>query len=204
MATPKGMPPAYSTSAMASKMMEDPAKQKMLRDATAGRDNRAVSNESQVMGQMMAGEGKRLMDMDRIGNELAMRKDDLAFKKRTHDFKKERFGVEMSQRQQEVAQRDRQFYDKLEVQSEGSENPYEGIEMGLGLLSVGANLYGGYKGRQQHKAEMAAMRKLSLAQLGISFNQDSNTQGQEDEDPIPLDLSGVAPMESDSYWSRRD
>jgi len=205
MATPKGMPPAYATSAMASKMMEDPAKQKMLRDATAGRDNRAVSNESQVMGQMMAGEGKRLMDMDRVGRELAMRKDDLAFQRKTHEFKKERFGIDLGQRQQELAQRDQQFYDKLELQRAGSENKYSGLEMGLGLLSVGANLYSGYKSNQQHKEMMTQMRQYSLDQMGVKFasKEEIQTQGQADEDRPLIDLGDIAPLESNNYWTRR-
>jgi len=193
MATPKGMAPAYATSAMTSKMMEDPAKQKMLRDATAGRDNRAVSNESQIMGQMMAGESKRLMEMDKVGRSLAMRKDELDFARKEHEFKKERFGTTLTQRQQELAQKDKQFYDRLDVARAGSENKYEGMEMGLGLLSTGMTIYGGYKSRKQHEKEMFQMRQLVVKHAGISYDYSHES---EDDEGIPTQFN------EHLYWNR--
>jgi len=187
---PRGMAPMYA------KMMEDPIRQARIRDAAAaeGQNNMAVSQMNRVLGQEMAGEQKRLAEMDKVGYELATRKDDLAFARKKHEFQKERFGVQMQQETADRVRREKQANARLE-----SETGNEGLEMGLGLLSLGANLYGGYKEKQRHAEHMQALRQLSLSQLGIKYEDDKG--GMEDEDPRPLDLTSG--FESETYWSRR-
>jgi hypothetical protein len=188
MAIPKGLPSRYSTSTMASSMMENPMYQKMLRDATSGKDNRAISNESQVMGKMIAGEQKRRMGLDEVGRDLAMRKDTLAFQRKAQDFKESNFQTNLKQRRAEMAQHDKQFRKELEFKSDAAENDYAGLEMGLGLLSTSAEIFGAYTGAKQHNKLLTAIRNSAPQKAGIKFDYTKTaTQGQDDEDPMPIE-----------------
>ena len=196
MATPKGM----STPSVYKKMMDNPIFQQRQLDARAaeGRNNMAVSQENRALGADIAQEQKRMLGLNRAGEELATRKDQLAYERSVHEFKKERFDISMQQKDQDRARRSSQFSDKM-----SNTNKVQGIEMGLGLLTLGTTSVDKYREAGRHKELMQELRKRNLLEMGITYDGDYGDGS--DEDPAPLDLYGAMDSTSSSqpYWSRR-
>jgi hypothetical protein len=88
MAKPTGI---RNASSILSNMKYDPLRQQELRqfDAMEGADNRAVSQRNKFLGKQVAQEQTKLMKLDNLGDELAMRKDKLEFAKKIQSRREE-------------------------------------------------------------------------------------------------------------------
>ena len=157
---------------MYKNMMNNPLYQKAQMEAGAaeGRNNMAVSQMDRITGAQIAGEQKRLMNLDKAGLELATRKDSLAHSRKILDFQRERLSTRASQ-----ADRSR------DLRVEASQNPHEGLEMGLGLLSLGATGYNDYLDKKLSREEMQATRQLALTTAGISYPKGAGADEAEEE-----------------------
>ena len=169
-----GAPQGMSTVNMLDRMMANPINQKkaLLNEQAQGINNMAVNQSDRMMGMDIATEEKRLLGLDRAGNELAMRKDNLDLAKRNLEFKQERLGIESEQFNQGL---------NLKRQEMDIESGNQGIEMGLGLLSLGAEGYAGYRANKQHKEWMSSMRDYARQQAGISYSYSHTDEAEFDD-----------------------
>jgi len=109
-----------------------PIRQLELQEAQ-GKDNRAVSQEDRMIGRQVANEQSKLLASQKFGDELAMRKDKLAFAKKVQSESKA-----MAEERQKMAE------DEF-----GHKSIFKGIEFGIGLAGAGAGYYRSRKAKEQ-------------------------------------------------------
>lgn len=195
MAIARGMQPGRGTAQMAQRMASDPLHQLRMREATlqAGRDKRAVSMESRQLGGMIGQEQARLRGLDVAGEELATRREDLAYKRRVSQFEQEQFaekrrraelGLDISKERLAMGAERLAFGKEqaaaelaaIREQTEAVQDP-SGMELGLGLLSTGIEGYRSYRDSQRRKIE--AQKKYQ--QRAAYFTYDYTKQDEADD-----------------------
>ena len=141
-----------SASSIINKLKYSPIAQQDLGQAEA-QDNRAVSQTDRMIGKQVAGEQARLMELDKFGDQIAMRQDKLAFGKKVFDEK-----VNMAE--QKFSMAEDQF---------GHQKLMTGLSIPIGLAATGVNIYGRIKDKQQQKiyaAEMKSMQNMVKKAIG--------------------------------------
>ena len=190
MAQPQGMAPARSTNSMVEKMMSNPLYQTQLREAGAqeGRDNRAVSSQDRTLGKMVAGEQSRTQSLENAGEQLARRRDDLAFQKNINKFEREKFDETKRQSGKRLELGRQQLANYMEHTD--SMSGATGLEMALGLLSVGVEGYGSHLSKEQRKIESAEnkdFRERYIKAAGSTYTTDKGPAAK-GVTPINYDL----------------
>lgn len=178
MATPKGVPSGRSSSALMQRMASDPIQQLNMREASLqeGRDNRAVSMQSRHLGAAVGQEQSRLMGLDKVGTQLATRRDELAYRKQISDFEQDKFAEQQKRRaaglnldRQKLELADRRIEESFNRAEDirrnaeeraGAMSDYSGLELGLGLLSTGIEGYRSYKSAKDSKVQKAIWNEM--------------------------------------------
>ena len=177
MAQPKGIAPQNQTSNVYKKMMDNPIYQQRFRQAQSmeGRDNKAVSNIDKMLGQDIANEQTRLLGMERAGQELSRRSDTLDFARKNLQFQRERAAEKIKHQEQSRTLRQQQLDNRRILHDERPDT--FGLELGLGLLATGTNIYGGLRATDKHKAQMKAMNSIARMYWGnVSTDNYGNSE----------------------------
>ena len=138
-----------SASSIIEKMKYQPTKQlESQRFAQQeGMDNKAVSQRDRFLGKQVASEQQRFMELDKVGEEISMRKDKLSFNKKITGEK-----IKLAQQEQ-----------KLKEDSFNSEKMSKGIEFGLGMISTPIAAYNRFEASKQNKLyTQQLMKNLKL------------------------------------------
>ena len=116
MAENMGIAPTYSSGNVMSKMMNNPIyQQKYAQLENQGMDKRAVSNINQVLGQDLAREQTRLMDMDAQSRELSRRKDKLDYAQKALEHERGQFNIRTEQQDVARSFEDTRFHTELDT-----------------------------------------------------------------------------------------
>lgn len=110
MATSNGM----SMGSIFNQMKENPIyQQRWAQVSNQGQDKRAVSNINRIIGEDIANQHSRFMDIDDTSKNLSRRADKLEFSKKVEDFKADQFnkklGIEEDAFEEEMRRSDRQL-----------------------------------------------------------------------------------------------
>ena len=158
MATARGITSGMGTAQLHQKMLSDPLYQQRQQQQREqeGIDNRAVSNMDRVIGSDIAQERQKFRGIEQVGFDLARRSDTLNFAKRTLDFQKEQAEVKAGQFDQSLDLRSRASAAEFAYKKSALDmQDLSGIEMTLGVASLGTNIYRSHESNKQHKEYMS-------------------------------------------------
>lgn len=151
----------------------------------AGRDNRAIQSFNRELGNDIANMQERNLRTDAASNELSRRADRLEFAKKGMDYEREAFERRIGQREQARGLQQQMFEEGLDfdilkgeqgrdISRRGMEveqdlfgqkmslaNRNMGLEIGLGLLGTGVNVYRNIQERRRHTEYMNNLRQFS-------------------------------------------
>jgi hypothetical protein len=140
-----------------NQMKYSPIKQQELAGAAAaeGQDNRAVSQYDRMVGKQVASEEARMQELDKFADNLAMRKDKLAFARKVN--KEQQAMTEEKFNMQEDAFSHKQLF--------------QGLEGVVGLAGVGVNIARTIKKRkldriesEKRDEELAVYKSMTVVQ----------------------------------------
>lgn len=144
MASGMGTPSQYGTANMIQRLMSNPLyQQEIARGMNVGQDKRAVGGLDRALGGAIASEQKSMMAKERAGEELARRKDNLAFQKK------------LAKQQQKNWEAKQSF-----------ERENRDFNFAAGLVSTGINTWTTYQERQRQK-QRNEDHELIMKKLGL-------------------------------------
>jgi predicted ribosome quality control (RQC) complex YloA/Tae2 family protein len=140
-----GTPTHRATGNVLKRVSNSPLYQKEIQKAlNVSPDKRAVSGINRALGRGIAMEQSKLARSDQAGEQLARRRDKLAFSKKLLDDKKSRWSEQ----------------NKLRKSILDYEEGQLGLEVGLGLAGVGTSFWRRKENQKQHAEWMTEFRSF--------------------------------------------